>query len=85
MMSGIFRLEFEYTENGNINFNSVILKIPSLSFLPFAKLKPTNMFDREVYFYKILLPELYMLGNCEPFTPKLYTATETTALVLEDL
>lgn len=85
MLSGIIRLKYTY-KKWFINWTgSVILKIPSLAPLPYAELKKTNMFDREIHFYATLLPQLYQLGKCKPFAPQLYAYTEATALVLEDL
>lgn len=84
IQNGNTRLKFEYKKKMSVAESAVILKIPSL--VPsYAELKQTNMFERELYFYLTLLPELYKLGQCEPFAPKLQAATEAMALVLEDL
>lgn len=83
--SGIIRLHFEYEKEAGKKSNSVILKIPSLTILPWEVIKKTIMFTREVHFYTKILPVLYQLGNCEPFAPILYTATENGAMAMEDL
>ncbi|KAK7588185.1 hypothetical protein V9T40_005430 [Parthenolecanium corni] len=89
--SGIAILKCQYKINkekksAETKAIQAILKIPSLAPQPPEKLKRIQiMFKREVHFYKIILPELYQLGQCEPFAPKLYAATKANALVLEDL
>lgn len=85
LMSGIMRLKFECKKNGESKSGVVILKVPSLAPLNQKVLKKMNIFDREAYFYEIILPALYQLGKCEPFAPKLYAATPAKALVMEDL
>lgn len=84
-MSGIIRLRFDSNKSSATKWKSVILKIPSLSAIPFAVLKNTNLFDREAHIYTKVLPELYRLGKCKPFAPLLFASTPAGALVLEDL
>lgn len=90
--SGIASLEFEYKigrrKKAQIKTGKAIMKIPSLAPMPPENIKMFQvLFDREVLFYKTILPELYKLGQCtsKPFAPTFYTATETNAMVMEDL
>ncbi|KAK7588190.1 hypothetical protein V9T40_005435 [Parthenolecanium corni] len=86
--SGVASLEFKYKMRKfrKTKFGKVILKIPSLAPMPHERLSAFQLlFDREVHFYKTILPKLYRLGQCEPFAPRLYAVTEAKALVLEDL
>ncbi|KAK7595220.1 hypothetical protein V9T40_001653 [Parthenolecanium corni] len=86
--SGVTSLEFKYKirRKKDLKSGKAILKIPSLANLPSEELIASEkLFKREVYFYQIILPELYRLGQCAPFAPKLYAATSANALVLEDL
>ncbi|KAK7590293.1 hypothetical protein V9T40_001906 [Parthenolecanium corni] len=86
--SGVAGLEFEYTtpNSRKPKFGKVVLKIPSLAPVPHEKLSTfQEIFDREVHFYKTILPKLYQLGQCKPFAPQLYAFTEAKALVLENL
>ncbi|KAK7604759.1 hypothetical protein V9T40_005945 [Parthenolecanium corni] len=88
--SGIASLEFEYKigkrKKAQIKTGKAIMKIPSLAPMPQEEIKNFQvLFDREVLFYKTILPELYKLGQCKPFAPIFYTATETNAMVMEDL
>lgn len=43
------------------------------------------MYRREALVYQKLLPAMYLLGKCEPFSPELYVASQGSTLVLEDL
>ncbi|KAK7580651.1 hypothetical protein V9T40_001280 [Parthenolecanium corni] len=85
LLSGIVRLNFDYKKGKNTESGKVIIKVPSLTRLPYEILKSTSLFKREVYVYSTFLPKLYQLGNCKAFAPELYLATEDTVLVLEDL
>lgn len=87
-LSGVSRMEFQYKSKIReemISSGKVILKIPSLASYSYKELKHSNMYKREVLFYKTILPTLYQLGQCEPFAPKIYAVTRANALVLEDL
>lgn len=84
-VAGIVRLKFEYKQGEDTKESRVIFKIPSLAPLYHTNLKNTDVYDREAHFYEKILPTLYQLGKCEPFAPKLYAATPTRALALEDL
>lgn len=84
--SGVASLEFKYKIRRKKDSGKAILKIPSLANLSSEELIASEkLFKREVYFYQIILPELYRLGQCAPFAPELYAATSANALVLEDL
>ncbi|KAK7574187.1 hypothetical protein V9T40_011378 [Parthenolecanium corni] len=88
MFSGLPRLKFTYKERRKTESGKAVLKIPSLTPSPNdpnEQLRKTNMLDREEHFYKTILPKLYELGECKPFAPILYAATEAKVLVLEDL
>lgn len=84
-MSGIVRLRFDFSDGSYTQAGVAIMKVPSFATESYMNWRATNIYDREVYFYQKLLPALYQLGECEPFAPKLYAATEARALVLEDL
>lgn len=80
---GIPTLCIEFKQNQLRKYKYFVMKIPTLYRIEHEAIKQ-NMFDREVHFYKTLLPKLYELGNCEPFAPKLYAATDTKAFIIEN-
>lgn len=84
-LSGIVRLKFEYGEGTDTKTNSVIIKIPSLSMYYSDPSVRTKVYEREVLVYQKILPAMYMLHNCQPFSAKLYATTEGSTLVMEDL
>lgn len=84
ILTDIPRLKFEFKKGSRIRSSSVFMKIPSLYSIFLPELINT-MFDREAHFYDTVLPDLYQLGSCEPFSAKCYAVTVTKAFVMEDL
>lgn len=83
ILIGLPRLAIQSKKNKATEYSRVFMKLPSLYSYKNAARKE-NMFAREVHFYETLLPELYRLGNCQPFSAKLYASTETKAFIIED-
>lgn len=85
MITGVNRLQFAYGKGQDLMSSSAILKVPSLGGRQIKNPEDAKMFDRELYMYAKVLPEIYESGQCEPFAPILYAANQARALVLEDL
>lgn len=84
ILEDIPNLKFEFKKGAETDSSRVFMKLPSLYVIDQAELIDA-LFDREAHFYKTVLPNLYKLGKCEPFSAKSYAVTDTRAFVIEDL
>lgn len=84
-VTGVLRVKFEYGEGADSKTKLVIIKIPSLSSYYSNNPLENVIYIREALIYQKVLPAMYMLGECEPFSAQLYVASQGSTLVLEDL
>ncbi|XKL61895.1 hypothetical protein PGB90_001728 [Kerria lacca] len=82
--SGILRLKIEYDDGTQNLYKKVLLKIPILG-VNYDMTKDSNVYDKEIYIYQVVLPRMYKFWSGKRLTPKFYAATALKSLILEDL